>query len=417
MSAPTTAPVQRPDTPRPRPVGTVTAIRLVAQREFVTRTGDRSFLISTFVTVLIIVGVVVGPRIFGGGPASYDVAVAGDGAQALADAIEGTGRAMEVDVTAEAVTADRGAIADQVADGTYDAAVAGDEIVVDSELPTELETVLQQASRDVRIAAGLQEAGVPPEAVPQLLAPPPLTVSTLQEVDEEEASGTEGLAFFATFILYGQVLGYGFMVAGGVVEEKSTRVVEVLLSTLRPSQLLAGKIVGVGLVGLAQLLLLAVLALGTVLVTGLVELPPGAVPTIGMVFLWFLLGYAFYSCLFGVAGSLVSRQEELGNVTTPLMLLVLVGFFAAVGALNDPGSTLARVLSFVPPTAPMVMPVRVAFGEATVLEIVGAVLVTAVAAGLLVPLAGRLYTGAILRTSGRVKLAQAWRSGQEVAAD
>lgn len=413
MSAPATS-VERPSAPQPRPVGTLEAIRLVARREFVTRTGDRSFLISTAVTVLIIVGVVVGPRLFGGGPASYDVAVSGDQAAALADAIATTGDAVELDVTAQAVTADRATLAEQVAAGDLDAAVVGDEIVVDSELPTELETVLQQASRDVRIAAGLEAAGVPPEAVPQLLAPPPLTVATLQEVDDEESSGTEGLAFFATFILYGQVLGYGFTVAGGVVEEKSTRVVEVLLSTLRPSQLLAGKIIGVGLVGLAQLLLLAVLALGIVLLTGVVELPPGAVPTIGMVFLWFLLGYAFYACLFGVAGSLVSRQEELGNVTTPLMLLVLVGFFAAIGALNDPGSTLARVLSFVPPTAPMVMPVRVAFGEATPVEIVGAVAVTAAAAALLIPLAGRLYTGAVLRTGGRVKLAQAWRSGTEV---
>jgi len=155
--------------------------------------------------------------------------------------------------------------------------------------------------------------------------------------------------------------------------------VEVLLAAVRPVQLLAGKIIGIGLVGLLQL---------------------------------FILGYAFYSCLFAVAGAIVSRQEELQNTVTPLNLVLVASFFLAFSALQNPDGTLAQVASYLPPVAPLVMPPRVAGGTVPAWEVALSVLITLATIVALVPLAGRIYSGAVLRTGARVKLGAAWAAGR-----
>ena len=243
------------------------------------------------------------------------------------------------------------------------------------------------------------------------LTPDPLDVRAL-DPQPGEAEGAGAIAFFAVFLLYGQIFGYGFAVAAGVVEEKSTRVVEVILSTVTARQLLAGKVMGIGVVAMFQLLLTVGTALAAVVLTGFVELPQAAWPAIWAVVGWFVIGFTFYAALFAVAGSLVSRQEELQNVTTPLTMVVLVGFFLAFAALEDPSSTLARVASFIPPVAPMVMPARITLGEVAPWEVVASVVVCLASIAILIPLAARLYRGAILRTGARVRIADAWRAAR-----
>ena len=187
---------------------------------------------------------------------------------------------------------------------------------------------------------------------------------SLEPVDED-AQSKRAIATVAVFLLYGQLIGYCFAVAMGVVEEKSTRVVEVLLAAVRPVQLLAGKIVGIGLVGLIQLAIIGVIGLVVAVAANVITLPPDAAGTIGSVLLWFLLGYAFYSSMFAVAGAIVSRQEELQNTATPLNLLLVASFFIAFSSsVTGADSTLARVSSFLPPVAPLVMPLRIAGGDA-----------------------------------------------------
>jgi ABC-2 type transport system permease protein len=220
------------------------------------------------------------------------------------------------------------------------------------------------------------------------------------------------VAAIRMMVLYGQLFGYGMWVASGIVEEKSTRVVEVLLSSTEPRHLLAGKIVGMGALGLAQLLLTAGVGLAAVLATGLVDLPPGTLGLLAQVVLWFVLGYAFYSCAFAMTGAIVPRQEELQNAMTPLMMVIFVSFFAAFAALQDPGGTIAQIASLVPFSAPLTMPIRVAAGQVAAWEIAGAVAGTVAVAVALVPLAGRVYAGAVLRTGSRVKLRHALTAGR-----
>jgi ABC-2 type transport system permease protein len=127
---------------------------------------------------------------------------------------------------------------------------------------------------------------------------------------------------------------------------------------------------------------------------------------------WFVVGYAFYACLFACAGALVPRQEELQSVTTPLTFLLLISFFISFAVLDNPDGTLAHVTAFIPMTAPIAMPARIALGEAPAGEVVAALVITLAAAAALIPLAGRIYSGAVLRTGQTVKLRDAWQSAR-----
>jgi ABC-2 type transport system permease protein len=240
--------------------------------------------------------------------------------------------------------------------------------------------------------------------------PSPLPVA---RAGDSGASDRQGIAFVAVVILYGQLLGYGFWVASGVVEEKSTRVIELLLSAITPRQLLAGKVVGIGVLGISQLLVIGLVGAVIGAATGQLDVTGDLVSAVGVVLAWFVLGFALYSCAFAVAGALVPRQEEVQSVTAPLTILVVASFFLSFGALDDPDSTLARVLSFVPPSAPMVMPVRQIAGNATATEMLASIALTLVVAVALIALAARVYGAAVMRTGSRVGLRAAWRAASE----
>jgi ABC-2 type transport system permease protein len=213
-------------------------------------------------------------------------------------------------------------------------------------------------------------------------------------------------------VLYVQLITYGFWLANGVVEEKSSRIVEVLLATIRPRELLVGKIIGIGIVGLGQLLLIGLVGSAIAVATGTLDLAGDAVGAVAVVLAWFLLGYGFYSCMFAVAGALVPRQEDIQNSTGPLTLVLVGSFLLSFRAIDDPGGGLATVLSFVPPTAPMIAPIRLIAGEMPIAQVLLSVAVIAAATCLLVALAARIYANAVLRTATRVKLLDAWRAPQ-----
>jgi ABC-2 type transport system permease protein len=395
-------------------MSTFDGIRLTARREVVERTRrDRSFLISTLVTLAILCAIIFLPRLFGSdNPKEFDVGLVGAASQPLGPALTAQGEAAGVRIhlrqPASAAEAEAA-----VRDGSLDLAVIdGRQLVAKAEIDEQLNLLVQGASRAARAQQTLQRAGVPPDEIQAALAPPPLPVRSLEPVDED-ARSKRAIATVAVFILYGQLIGYCFTVAMGVVEEKSTRVVEVLLAAVRPVQLLAGKIVGIGLVGLFQLAIIGVIGLALATASGAITLPPDAAPTIGSVLLWFLLGYAFYSSLFAVAGAIVSRQEELQNTATPLNLLMVASFFVAFStSVSGADSTLAKVSTFLPPVAPLIMPMRIAGGDAAPWEIALSLAIMLVSIVVVVVLAARLYEGAILRTGARVKLRDAWRGGR-----
>jgi ABC-2 type transport system permease protein len=185
-----------------------------------------------------------------------------------------------------------------------------------------------------------------------------------------------------------------------------------VLATIRPSHLLAGKVIGLGLLGLANLVLTGVVGLAVAEATGALDVDGEILSAVALALAWFVVGYAFYACAFACAGALVPRQEELQSTMTPLSLMLLVSLFLGFAVQSDPDGTLARVLAFVPTTAPITMPPRIVAGDASTLEIVGSFLVTIAGAVALIPLAGRIYAGGVLRTGSALKLREAWRAAR-----
>jgi ABC-2 type transport system permease protein len=173
---------------------------------------------------------------------------------------------------------------------------------------------------------------------------------------------------------------------------------------------MAGKILGIGALGLLQLLLIAAFAVTLANATGAIHLPADSLSAAAITLGWFVLGFAFYASTFAVAGALVSRMEELQNAIVPINLVVFASFFISIGAVQDPDSTMAVVASLLPISSALAMPVRMVLGAATTAEIALSLAIIVGSTALLIPLAGRVYAGAILRTGSKVRIRDAWRT-------
>ncbi|SHF71352.1 ABC transporter permease [Geodermatophilus nigrescens] len=387
------------------PLSSGQLVRLVAAREISTRIRDKTFIASSVLMVVLILGVLVFQVVVNSGSDTRRVGVAGGDAQ-LGAALEAQAEALDLDV--EVVDVDDDAAArTAVEDEEVDAAVLGSggsapELVL-REPDSTLEALVSGAVSAVSLGQVLSEAGVDPADLPQV------TVTTL---DGDSAADTQRtvVAVVGVVVLYSLLILFAQFVAQGVVEEKASRVVELLLATMRPWQLLAGKILGLGVLGLGQIAVIAAIGIAGALAFDVVDLPGELVGTVLWLLFWFVLGYALYASLFAVAASLVSRQEDLGSVLTPASLVLVAGFIVAVQAAGDPDGTLATVTSYVPGLSPMVMPVRQAAGEVAPWEVGVAVVLMLVAIALVVRLGGRVYSGALLRTGGKTKLREALRA-------
>jgi ABC-2 type transport system permease protein len=387
----------------PRDPGTAALVRLVATREISARVRDKNFIISSVVIILVLVGILGLQVALNSGDEETRIGLVG-GDPALEQALEAQGAALGVDVTVVGLDDEevaRTAVEEEDVDGALVAPGSGEpELLVQQSAEGPLQAVVQGAVAQVAVAERMAEAGITGPTVPEV------GVRAL-DPDADADGQRVVIAMIGVGVLYSLLILFGQFVAQGVVEEKSSRVVELLLATMRPWQLLAGKILGLGLLGLAQIVLIAVVAVGGALVFDLVDIPGELIGTAATVVAWFVVGYAFYAAIFAVAASLVSRQEDLGTVLTPTTLVLLGGFIVGLQAAADPGGTLARVTSYVPGLSPLVMPVRQAAGEVAQWEVALAVVLMLVAIALVVRLGGRVYAGALLRTGGRTRFREA----------
>ncbi len=382
--------------------------RVVAARDFRVRLRDRGFIISTAITIMVVSIFILIRAYTGGGSPAFDLGLVGS-TEDLQTEIERQAPLAGVRVSVRDFT-DRAGAELALADGQIDAIlVNGATLVGLAEVDPELNQVVQTAVVRQRIRGALEAARVPPEEISALLDRPAVRIQTLEPVDPDRDSNG-AIAFIAVLLVYGQLFGYGVWIATGVIEEKASRVVEILLSAIRPRQLLIGKIVGIGLLGIVQLAFIAAFAVTLALLTGAIDVPGAALGTAGVVLVWFVLGFAFYAGLFAVSGSLVSRTEELQNALVPVNLTIFASFFISIGALDDPDSGLSVVASILPVSSALAMPVRIALGAATPVQIVASIVALVVGTAALVPLSSRVYEGSILRTGARVKLRDAWRS-------
>jgi ABC-2 type transport system permease protein len=272
-----------------------------------------------------------------------------------------------------------------------------------------LKAVVVGAIQLVAVRERAASAGVDPDALLALVAPVRVTNLEHSSVAGRTA-GDETMTIVMTGVLLLTISIYGGLVLSGVVEEKSSRVVEVLLARMPARSLLTGKIVGIGLLGLAQVGVTAAAALVAVSAVGSLEVPVIRGEVLAWTVAWFVLGYALYATLFGALGSLASRPEDAQSVAGPAMMVMVASYFAAFFLTAQADGPAARAVSLFPTVSPLFMPARIALGAAAWWEPVVAVAITLATVVVLIRLGGRLYENAILHGGPTLSLRDAWRA-------
>jgi len=282
---------------------------------------------------------------------------------------------------------------------------------------TAIETIERNLTQIV-FATRLEREGVNPTVVTRARLPVALGTQKIAggRATKESAAQSFSLAYFMAIILYTAILIYGINVMSSVLEEKTTRVVEVLVSSLRPFQLMLGKLIGVGAVSIFQFLIWAVSArylLSTRKHLGgggggdagqVFQIPHVSLATAVVFVAYFLGGFFLYSAMFAAVGAISSNEQEARQTQQPVSVLLMVSFFAMFAMINDPNSPLAVTLSLMPFSAPIAMPVRWAAGSLPVAEVVLSLGILFASVALVTWVASRIYRVGILMTGKRPNL-------------
>jgi ABC-2 type transport system permease protein len=388
-------------------------VRLVAGRELTTRMRSRAYVVTTLV---MLVAVVVGGVVLHLAQGSSSAKVVGLTPQtaSLAQPLEAAAKAADDDVEVKQVPDDAAAKAG-VEDGSLDAALTGDPesftVVVKKELDATGAAVLTSLRQQTALTNAITQLGGDPTKVQQQLGDVQLDVAPLEPQPERDSAQIIA-GYVAGILLFITLQTCAQLVAQGVVEEKSSRVVELLLATVRPWQLMAGKVLGIGVVGLVQVGVVVLGGAGTAAALGLVkasDIDLGGTALWALV--WFVVGFLMYALALAALAALVSRQEDIGSVTAPVVMLMIVPYIIGISiAPWNPDSPVVVWLSYLPFCAPLVMPIRIALGTVETWQAVVSVLISLALLPALVWLAGRIYSNAVLRTGARVKLRDALRA-------
>lgn len=385
----------------------------VAKREFVTRARTRGF---RAVTAILVLMVVAAPIVMSLLPDNSDelpkitIGVAADAPEGFADQLDAIAQS-QVELTIIDLASDSSdEIETRLSNGDVDAVFEAPSTLVwdDFENPVIyglISAALQQSS----ILDQADAIGLSPAELDRLFEP--VQVSNRSIADDDKSSDVRSaVAFIGLFTAFLLPQIYGQLTMLSVVEEKSTRVVEVLLSHIRPRTLLIGKILGLCALAVIQLLLLIFGLVLALRFTNLVEVPSSLWRFVPLLGLSVLGGLAIYTTLFALLGSLISRQEDASQVMMPVFAPLMVGYIAGQTAVFGNADTLLlKILTWLPFTSPMILPVRVAREAIGPVEVALSLAVLAAAVFLLIRLAGRLYEFTLLRTGSRVGWREAIR--------
>jgi ABC-2 type transport system permease protein len=379
---------------------------LVAAREVRARIRGRIFRVGTLLILAGVAAAIVIP-VLNGGKHPDRVGVVGALSAPLRAAILNTG--MSIRTTVDLVPeADVRAAHDDLRSGRISLAILdGRDIVVNKAIGSTDTSTTAQLVRALSTTLGVDEAlaaaGLSPAQVEQLARAKPLPVASLQPGAAKGTAHTTSLV--GLILLFVMLTQYGTWTLIGVMEEKSSRVVEVLLATVRPVQLVGGKVLGIGLVVFAQAALIVAFALGLAEAVGS-DLLHGATPLlIASTLVWVVLGYAFYCWVYAAAGSMASRQDQVQSLALPLNAPIVFAYvFALITAASGSPSTFFKVLAYLPPTAPFAMPVLVGLGDVTWWEFAASAAISILCTVGVAKLATNIYRRAILRTGRRVRL-------------
>ncbi len=380
-------------------------MRLVAGRAIAEGWASRSWRVVTALMLLLGLAVVVVPRIIGEQEARYTLATVGGTSPSLAAPLEAAADAGGFEVEFVRV-ADAGAAEQAVRDGDADVAVTGTgtatTLYVTARSVSTFPGLVSQAVLAQTTTEALTQAGLTPEQIAAVqTAPPPEQVPVGRVADE----GRAGVGFVVGIVLYLALILTGTSIATAVATEKSTRISEVLLAVLRPTQLLVGTVLGVGMLGLVQIASLAVPATAGLATNDTLAVPPSASGDVALGVVWFALGMLLYAFVFAALGTLVEKVNEVGTATLPANVVLIGSYVLGVTVtVADPNAWGSVAASLFPLSAPLVMPVRWASGLVPPWQLVLAMALVAVTAVGLALLASRIYARGLTMSGRRVRL-------------
>ncbi len=380
--------------------------RLVAGRSLADGVRSRTVRISTAVLLLVGLAVVFVPRMLGGDEPSYTLASVGEPSVAVQAQLDAAGEAAGFRMDYLAVQ-DAAMLEAAIREGDATVGLVGTTVYVRTDAPGAVavlvgQAVVAQERTDLLRAAGLSSAQI--AEVGSLVLPDQVEVGPVQD------EGRAAIGFIVGIVLYMAIMFSGQIIAMNVGVEKSTRIAEVLLAVLRPSQILVGNVVGIGLQTLAQLLVLSVPILVAVTMTDGLDVPAVAAGDIVLGVAWFVLGFLMYAFLFAAAAALVDKVTEVGSAIMPVTVVLVVAYLGAVIVVQqDPGSAVSVALSLFPLTSPMAMPVRWSSGMVPEWQLIVSMLLALGAAFLLAWFGSTVYRRALVITGRRLKLGEVLR--------
>ena len=371
-----------------------TGTGLVARREWNERIGARSYRITTVVLVAAVVLAVGIPALLSGSSKPHKIGVVG-GAQGIAIVRE-AGAVLKQKV--QPIPLDSLAVASSELragklSGVY---VVGKRVLI-KQTPASGTSSPALANAIAQLGAGGHSTAPLVTALP---------VHGLEKAAKPLPTRLTGMA--VAILIYILVLTYGQRITSGVVEEKSSRVVEILLSSIRPTQLLIGKVLGIGATALVQVAALVAAFFIVASATGSSVLHGAAAGVVVVGAVWMVLGYALYCTMFAAAGSMVSRESDANNITFPVVIPLLVAYvlsFNVIFSASGPG--FYKALAYIPLTAPIASTVEYAIGQIGIIQVVISVVICGALTVVLARVAAKIYENSILRTGARVTLREA----------
>ena len=388
-------------------------IRLIALREMKQLFTSKAFIWST---IIIIVSVVIASILMNNlakdAEKPFSLGITNDESlltEGLGITLEAVGKDAEFTV----LTEEEGR--QELLSGELDALLVGPSddlrVVTKDSLDYYLESALTMFVQQEALSRYIMDLGGSAESLSKTLTAKSLDVESIKQPEEIDSSRIVA-GMLCGILLFVGILGGGQLIAQGVVEEKSSRVVELLLATVKPWQLMTGKIVGIGTASLTQVALFVATAYLSFQSTDLADKISFSMGNVAFsIILWFIIGFATYAILMAALASLVSRQEEISSVVPPVMIILMIPYFASVTlAPQDPNGTIMTWLSQLPLTAPLSMPTRLAVTSVPSSQLALALLLNILLIPVLIWLASKIYSNAILRTGARIKLSEALKS-------
>lgn len=380
------------------------AVRVIAEREVRERLRGRVTRLMTVATALLVVAAIAIPGLINSGSPTTRIGLVGQAAQALGPSLQHAARPAKQTVVLSGIS-DLARARALLHSGRIDVAFAvgaqSATIEVEQSLPVGVRALLAAAVDEVHFREALARAGVPLAKVVPALTPVPIRTVVIEPQPADQAARYTA-AILAGLLMYLAITLYGSAVATGVAQEKTSRTAEVLLAAVRPQQLLVGKVVGIGLVGFGQLAVAVVAGLVTNAVVHSTKIPGSVWALMPAFLIFFVAGFVLYGFALAATGALVARQEEVQSAIFPLVLPLVIGYVITAAAVGSANAVWLRVLSWLPPLTPTLMPARIALGHVAWWEypLVAVLMIGSIWA--VVRLASRVYRRALLHSGDRI---------------